>query len=252
MRRSLAGVPGPDSVRRYTPSMWDPDVMTVPDITSTALELFVDCQTNAVERSGTFEVVLSGGSTPVPLFHALATRPDLPWSRTRVFWADERYVPPDDDRSNFGAARKAFLDQVSVPPENIVAWPIMETPAGSARAYAASLRSLLGSSPTFDLTLLGMGDDGHTASLFPGTGAVNATGLTVSLAPPSQPNPRLSLTAEALSRSRVVAFLIEGEKKRSALQAALGGNGTIDEHPVRAIGAIERLLVVTDLDVEVH
>lgn len=251
MRRSLAGEPAPEGVRRYTRGMWDPDVMTVPDITAAALELFVGSQRDAIDRSGTFDVVVSGGSTPVPLFRALATRSDLPWARTRVYWADERFVPPEDERSNAGAARKAFLDQVGIPPGNIVAWPILATPADSAAAYAATLRSTLGSTPTFDLTLLGMGDDGHTASLFPGTGAVNAKGLTVSLKPPSQPNPRLSLTSEALSRSRVVAFLIEGEKKRKALLAALGEQGGIDEHPARAIGAIERLLVITDLDLAV-
>lgn len=243
---------------------WDPTVLSVPDVTERALELFVSCQSEALSARGRFDVVISGGSTPLPLYHRLAREPNLPWPFTHVYWADERFVPPDDERSNARAAKEAFLDSLPIPDANLVPWPILATPQASAMRYAEQLEERLGPAPSFDLTLLGLGGDGHTASLFPGTGAVNAEGLTLALAPTSQPEPRLSLTAACLSRSKVVAFLVAGEDKRAALLGSLGNEGYsdgysdgdpgrdstggLDEHPARGISAVERLLVITDLD----
>jgi 6-phosphogluconolactonase len=223
------------------------DILRVNDVTRAALELFERSMVDAVERRNRFAVALSGGSTPLPLYRALSERSDLPWSRTWVVWGDERYVPPDHPESNAGAARKAFLEAVPIPDAQVLPWPYLDTPEASAGAYAAALEAALGPEPAFDLTLLGLGADGHTASLFPGTGAALETGLTLVVRPPEQARVRLSLSAPALSRSRQVAFLVQGEGKRAALEATLEGTGELDRFPARAVSARERLLVITDL-----
>ena len=228
--------------------MRDPEILHVDDVAASALELFVGLQRSAVAARGRFVTALSGGSTPLPMYRALASRTDLPWEATWVAWGDERYVPLDHPDSNAGAARAAFLDAVPVPREQVLPWPHLDTPEASASAYADALRAALGEAPTFDLTLLGLGADGHTASLFPGTGAALEPGLTLVVRPADQPQTRLSLGAQALGRSRVVAFLVKGEAKRAALRATLQGTGEFDRFPGRAIGALERLLVITDLD----
>ncbi|MEJ2287080.1 MAG: 6-phosphogluconolactonase [Deinococcales bacterium] len=224
------------------------DILRVDDVAEAAQELFERSMVDAVERRGHFVVTLSGGSTPLPLYHALSERTDLPWPSTWVLWGDERYVPPDHPENNAGAARDALLDAVPVPEAQVLAWPFLDTPEASAAAYAKALQGALGSDPTFDLTLLGLGADGHTASLFPGTGAALETGLTLVVRPPDQARVRLSLSASALSRSRQVAFLVKGEGKRAALEGTLMGSGELDRFPARAISALERLLVITDLD----
>jgi 6-phosphogluconolactonase len=223
------------------------DIVLVDDVGAAALRLFEDVMTAAVSARGRFVAVLSGGSTPLPLYRALAGRAELPWQRSWLFWGDERYVPLDDPESNAGAAFTAFLDAVPVPREQVFPWPHLDTPEASAEAYAATLERVLGAALSFDLTLLGLGGDGHTASLFPGTGAASRPGLTQVVRPPGTALTRLSLGAEVLSRSRVVAFLVQGEGKRSALEATLAGEDDIDDHPARAVSARERLVVFTDL-----
>lgn len=227
------------------------DIRTVDDVAAEALALFIATQRDALERRGRFVVNLCGGSTPLPVYRALSGRRDLPWDRTWVTWGDERFVPHDHPRSNFRAAREALLDGVPVPTPQILPWPYRKdlAPDEAAEEYAASLREAFGDPPVFDLTLLGLGDDGHTASLFPGTGAALRDGLATAVLPASQPEPRLSLTAPALSRSRTVAFLVQGEAKRAALEATLRGGGDPDRYPARAVTALEELVVITDLDV---
>lgn len=227
--------------------MWTPDLLVTDDVPAESLRIFEEVMRRAVEDRGRFAVALSGGSTPLPLFRALARRVDLPWDRAEVIWGDERFVPPEHPDSNARAAREAFLDALPLPPGRVHPWPILDTPEASARRYADLLEARLGADGGVDLCLLGLGGDGHTASLFPGTGAARATGWTVVSRPASQPTPRLSLTAEAIGRSRVVAFLVAGEEKRAALEASLAGSDQVDRHPARAIAARERLLVVTDL-----
>ncbi len=224
-----------------------PVLVHTDDVPAAGLELFVDLMQAAVSARGRFRVALSGGSTPLPMFRELARRTDLPWAATEVFWGDERYVPPEHPDNNARAARAAFLDAVAVPAGGIHPWPYLDTPEASAAAYARTLAAALDTDGGLDLCLLGLGEDGHTASLFPGTGAVHADGLTVASRPAGQPTPRLSLTPAAIGRSRVVAFLVAGEGKRRALRAWLAGPGAYDRFPARAIGARERLLILTDV-----
>lgn len=212
----------------------------------------------AVEERGRAIVALPGGSSPLPLFRGLVNA-HLPWSQVWVTFGDERFVPLEHPDSNAGAALAAFLDRVPVPEEQVLTWPILEgDPHASAEAYRGKLEGALHGFPTFDLNLLGLGDDGHTASLFPGTGAVLQPGPTLALRAPDYARPggwRLSLSAPALSDSRTVLFLVSGASKARALREAFASDtasepptsAELDACPARAITARERLLLVTDV-----
>lgn len=230
--------------------------LLVPDVTAAALPLFERAVTHAVAERGRAVVALCGGSTPLPLFRALAAT-DLPWDRLWVTFGDERFVALDHPDSNAGAASAAFLDLVPIPEQHILTWPILEQPQASAEAYRGLLENALDGFPTFDINLLGLGSDGHTASLFPGTGDVLLPGPTLALQAPAGVTPggwRLSLSASALSNSRLVLFLVAGAGKTEALQRTFGASddeplsdAELDAQPARAITARERLLLVTDV-----
>ena len=225
------------------------ELIQTPDVTATAVQLFVDSMRLAVLERDRFVVVLSGGSTPLKMYEVLKDMLELPWNKTHVFWGDERFVPHDDPDSNYGAARSALLQHVPVPKSQVHPW-LFEAGEGGLEhartAYAETLEDVLGTPSTFDLTFLGLGDDAHTASLFPGTGAVFADGLTLSL-PDAKEQPRLSFTPKALGHSHTVAFLISGEGKREALRATLQGSGELDTYPARAVTASERVLWISDV-----
>ncbi len=232
--------------------------MHATDVTEAALPVVVQTIRGAVAARGRAILALSGGSTPVPLYRRLAGA-DLPWDRLWVTIGDERFVPSDHPDSNAGAAMEAFLGQVPIPEEQLLFWPILEDPFASAEAYRGLVERALGGWPTLDLNLLGLGDDGHTASLFPNTGAVLRPGPTLALRAPDDVNPggwRLSMSAAALSDSRTVLFLVSGAAKAQALEATFGPEALdepadeqlLDAYPARAIGARERLLLVTDVE----
>ncbi len=228
------------------------EITSTNDLTRSALRLFADEIERSVDARGRFVVALSGGSTPLGLYRALAERPELPWGQTLVFWGDERFVPHEHPDSTYRATREALLNALPIPAGNIHPWPAPDERVGleqAAEHYAGTLQEVLGDPPIFDLQLLGLGDDGHTASLFPGTSAVHAQGLTVASRPKSVKQPRLSLTASALSHSRAVVFLVSGENKREALRATLQGSNDEDRYPARAVSALERLVWLTDLPV---
>ena len=228
-------------------TLMTPEILTVPSVAAAAADLFADLAKESVEREGRFVALLSGGSTPLAMYERLRTRDDLPWEQTVIFWGDERFVPHDDPQSNFGNADEALLEHVPVPLSNIHPWPFVPgDPEGAARTYETLLQATLGKPPRFDLTFLGLGEDGHTASLFPDTEAVRAQGLTV-VSRTEERGTRLSLTAGALSRSRVVAFLVSGEGKREALTKTLRAAHDPERLPAQAVGAEERLLWLTDL-----
>lgn len=224
-----------------------PKTIQSDNIAETALQLCTERLAAAVDSRGSATFVLSGGSTPLRLY-ALLAQADLPWTRIHVFWGDERFVPHDHADSNYGAARRALLNHIDIPEGNVHPWPILENAEASAEAYSDVLQSTLGLDALFDVTLLGLGSDGHTASLFPGTGTLRAQGLTVASRPAGAASPRLSLTASALSSSRAVIFLVSGEDKRPALESLLApAQSGPGEQPARAIAAREELLLVTDL-----
>lgn len=229
--------------------MVEPEIVTVADVAGAGADLVADEMRRADPR-GRFVLNLSGGNTPLAMFRLLAARPELSWATTWVVWGDERFVPPEHADSNQRAARAALLDRVPIPEHQILPWPHdAGGPAAAAVGYSAQLVEAFGSQPLFDLTLLGLGSDAHTASLFPGTAAVRARGLATVVRTPGEPLVRLSMTAATLSSSRTVAFLVSGEAKRAALEATLAGSDDFDRYPARAVTARERLLWLTDLQV---
>ena len=176
--------------------------------------------------NGTPAVCLAGGSTPLLLYRTLAEPPwrdRFPWQRIHWFWGDERFVRWNDPRSNYHMARAALFDHVPAPPENI--HPIATTGSldQAAASYDRVLRQFYGASrlsgdhPLFAATLLGVGTDGHTASLFPQSPALNERTHWVAAVPDAQPEPRISLTLPALASSSEIAFLVSGASKRAIL-----------------------------------
>jgi 6-phosphogluconolactonase len=211
-----------------------PRVHVFPDLDAASEELarrLVERARASVRAGGGFRLVISGGSTPLGLFARLAGefRREVPWSSTDLYFADERCVVPRDPESNFGAAWRTFLSKVPIRRAHVHRMrgelrPITE----GARRYAKLLGPLpdpdRGDSPLFDLVLLGIGPDGHTASLFPGQASVNERRSSVVAVPHAgQPPhvPRLTLTVPALSSARAVWFLVAGADKAAALSKVL-------------------------------
>ena len=188
----------------------------------------------AVDTNGRFSVALSGGSTPRRLYELLATSPyreAFPWSRTHWFWGDERFVPHDSLDSNYRMVREAMLARVAIPPGNIHPIPTQTISSEqSARAYESELKNYYGSEqlksrqPLFDVTFLGLGPEGHIASLFPGTPALEERSHWVRAVIGAKPEPRVTLTYPVLESSRVIAFLVTGGQKRPVLEQLFAGN----------------------------
>lgn len=180
---------------------------------------------------GPFRVALSGGSTPRALYARLASR-QIQWRRLEFFWGDERFVPYDDPRSNYAMAREALLDRVPVKPAQIHPIPTDGDPASAARRYEETLQRTygsdrLGASPLLDLVLLGLGSDGHTASLFPGDPVLEERERWVAPAAMRSPEPRITLTYPALESTRAVLFFVTGAEKAGAIKRVLAGDGDL-------------------------
>lgn len=196
-------------------------------LSGAAAELFVDCAAAAICTKGRFDVALSGGSTPKRAFELLAGggfRDRVDWARVHAFWGDERYVPPSDGQSNEGMARVALLDHVPIPAANIHGMYQDGGLEQAAAAYEAMLREELGPRLALDLTMLGIGPDGHTASLFPGEPAVNESErLVVAGKGHAGVSERITMTPPLLNRSRTVLFLVAGADKADPMQRVLDG-----------------------------
>jgi 6-phosphogluconolactonase len=190
-------------------------------LSAAAARALVEAANEAIRLRGSFALALSGGETPKPLYRRLAThhRRDVSWSAVHLFWSDERFVPPDDPASNVGAAR-AILAPLPLLPENIHA---PDTRRGDADDAAREYERVLETFGPLDATLLGLGEDGHVASLFPGAPSLEETErLVVPVYDAPKPPPvRLTMTLLAINRSRVVQVLVSGAGKRDALLRAL-------------------------------
>ncbi len=207
-------------------------------IVDRALELVVEQANTAIAQRGQFSIALAGGSTPKPLYEAIAQQA-LPWDKIHVFWGDERYVPPDHPDSNEGMARRAWLDHVAIPPANIHAMDTSATDAAVAaeqheRHLQEFFRVAPGEFPALDVVLLGIGDDGHTASLFPHTAALQVCDRLITVGEKGG-QPRLTFTAPLINQARNVLFLVAGANKQSALHQIFAPVGDDDTYPSRLI-----------------
>jgi len=204
-----------------------------------AAEAFVHSCREAILSRGRFVVALSGGSTPKALHHLLAAHPYrdyVEWDRVHFLFGDERFVPPNDDQSNENMARSTLLDFVPTPASQIHGMYADMSAEDAATRYETLVRSLLGEEGRIDLTLLGLGPDGHTASLFPGRPTVHVTDKWVVAA---QANvgvgERITMTVPLLNHSRQVMFLVAGADKAPALKRVLTGVENWDETPAQAV-----------------
>ena len=172
---------------------------------------------------------LTGGSTPAPAYRQLAEAPDLDWNRVHVFWGDDRAVGPDDEDSNYRLARETLLDAIDLPEDNVHRVEGERGAEPAARLYESELETFFGDAPVrFDVLHLGMGSDGHTASLFPGSPALDETERRVvdTLSPPSSPVlHRISLTFPSLSHSALTLVAAHGEGKREPFAEAVEAYG---------------------------
>lgn len=221
-------------------------------LSKAAAEFISSLANECVNESGFFNVVLSGGTTPRSLCETLAQSPcapRMPWGNTHLFWGDDRCVPPNHPDSNFAMASRALISKVPVPPENVHPIPTkFASPEKDAETYEEILRQFFCSSttakphlgvrhggepfPSFDLILLGVGRNGHTASLFPGDRALEEERRWVVAVrtPNGSPRvPRITLTLPVINRARCVLFMASGCEKREVIRAILG-----DSYPVPA------------------
>ena len=196
-------------------------------VAAAVADLFVDTCCNALAERGKFHVALSGGNTPRAAYELLAQLPrsrEISWSDVFIYFGDERCVPPDDEQSNYRMAKLAFLDAVPIPPANVHRMRGEIDPAEAARDYAAVLRADLGDAPSLDLTLLGLGPDGHTASLFPGSPPdADDDALVRAVYSDERAMWRITITPKVINASRTVAFAVEGVEKAAILEAVLKG-----------------------------
>lgn len=207
----------------------------------TAAAMWVSFVHEAVAERGVARVAVSGGSTPTAMFEVLAAMV-VPWDATEVFWVDERAVPASSARSNFGAATAALFGKLASPPRALHPMPATTAPlADGAAAYAATIAASFGATaggapPSFDVVWLGIGDDGHTASLFPGDAAVTATDRWVLDVPAAESREaRLSFSRGLISAARRVVVLAQGAAKRGPITRARAP-GDERETPARVIG----------------
>ena len=219
-----------------------------------AAGIFAEEARRAAQSRGRFTVALAGGGTPRLTYETLARSPfreQVPWQETHVFWGDERCVAADDLRNNARMARRALLDHVPIPPAQVHPMACDRSPREAAEGYEALLRGFFAAGPPrFDLVLLGLGDDGHTASLFPGTPApeerqrwvveVNAAGEGVQ---------RLTLTVPAINQAALVVFLVTGSGKSPILRKVLEDAPGLSSIPARLIRPADgKLLWLVDRD----
>jgi 6-phosphogluconolactonase len=224
-----------------------PEIEIFPNHASLALraaEQFAALAEYAIRKRGRFVVALSGGSTPKPMNALLATPRFvelIEWEKVFIFWSDERCVAPEDPESNYGSARESLLVNVPIPAGNIQRIYGELSPEHAAQKYEDKLREFFAGQPTprFDLILLGLGDDGHTASLFPGTPAVRENSrwamAVTHQEPPLPLVDRVTLTPAIINAAANITFLVTGQAKAERLRQVLRDPYNPDRLPAQAI-----------------
>ncbi len=219
------------------------------EMSEAAARLFTARAAAAVSLRGRFTAALSGGKTPVTLYTMLTQKPfasQIPWARIHLFWVDERCVPPDHEESNYRMVRERLLDHVPIPPANVHRMQGEMDPVEAAARYEEGLRQFFASQqssgssgaafPVFDLVLLGLGADGHTASLFPGTRAIRESSRWVlGHYVDAQKGWRITLTPPVINAARMVVFTVAGAGKASVLRDILEGPLRPDVLPAQIV-----------------
>jgi 6-phosphogluconolactonase len=222
-----------------------PDVRIFEDLellSRAAAELFAQCSAQAILERGRFQVALSGGSTPLKSYELLAQSPfheQVDWPNVHVFWGDERCVPPEDLENSYRQAHDVLLGHVPIPAENVHRLQSDLEPLAAAINYALVLKQFASPPlawPRFDLVLLGMGSDGHTASLFPGS-EVSPSSPTLAVTAHYQDRPadRVTLTPPVFNSARRVVFLVSGQSKSEMLAHVLYGEYRPEQIPAQRI-----------------
>ena len=227
-------------------------ILTTPqELFSAAAEEVIHAATESVAARGRFTIALSGGSTPKSLFNLLATnaRTTMPWDKMFFFWGDERHVPPTDPDSNYRMADESMLSKIPVKPENIFRIPA-ENPdaAAAADTYEKTLQRFFslqpGQFPRFDLILLGMGPDGHTASLFPGSAGLQENSrLVIANWVEKFKTSRLTFTHPVLNAAACLAFLVSGTDKAPALHEVLESDAPGEQYPAKLVHPTDGKLI---------
>jgi 6-phosphogluconolactonase len=197
-------------------------------------------------KQGPFRLVLSGGSTPRALYALLGSeyRARIDWSRVELFWGDERFVPYSDPDSNFRMAQETLLSKIDIPSANVHPIPTNGEPADAAHCYEILLRNIYGSEkfnparPLFDVILLGLGSDGHTASLLPGEPVLEEHEKWVASVMHGRTEPRITLTYPAIASSAAMALLVTGSDKAQAVRKARAGDISLPAARIRAQGEV--------------
>lgn len=220
-----------------------------------AANIFSAIAGESVTQRGHFSVAISGGSTPRDTHRMLAKEPHrsrVPWDKTHIFWVDERCVPADHPASNYGAAKEDFLDHVPIPGENIRPVRGNVPPEDGATKYQQELIDFFqqedGEFPVFDLILLGIGMDGHTASLFPGQKALEEKTKLIMAVKGGDPDiSRLTMTFPLINRARQILFLVSGKRKAAVVKAILDGGKAL--LPARYVQPLDgKLMWLLDRD----
>lgn len=216
---------------------------TPPEMSEAAARLFTATSAEAVSLRGRFTAALSGGRTPVELYTQLAKAPlasQIPWARVHLLWSDERCVPPNHPDSNYRMVRELLLDHVPIPPANVHRMPGEMDPVEAAARYEEQLREFFiprgNGFPVFDFILLGLGEDGHTASLFPGTRTIRESARWVlGHYVDEQKGWRITLTPPVINAARKVVFIVAGTGKASVLRDILEGPYQPDLLPAQVV-----------------
>lgn len=220
-------------------------------LVAAAADQVIELMRDAIATRGRCSLALSGGSTPKPIYQAIA-QAELPWDKIYVYWGDERYVPMTHGDSNAKMTYEAWLSHVAIPADNIFTVPTeTESPQASADQYqqtlATSFGTTLPNTPKFDIILLGMGDDGHTASLFPHTAALNETEHWITVGQKDD-QPRITFTARLINQAHQVMFLVAGANKQAALSQVFAADADSATYPSRLIAPVGELRWLLDTD----
>lgn len=209
-----------------------------PALIQRASEFMVTTLKDLIDKQGRATIALSGGSTPKPLYESMV-QADIPWEKLFVFWGDERYVPHDHEKSNYRMASEAWLNHVAIPEDNIFPVPTSAgDPATDAAKYEEDIRAFFqidaGGVPKLDFVLQGMGDDGHTASLFPNTEALDVRDRLITVGN-HDGEPRITFTVPLINHGQKIIFLIAGANKQEALSKVFGEDADNYSYPSRFI-----------------